>query len=132
MTAPMKLPKSETLPTLSVFTSATSRSRISGQRFDGAKTREAAEHFWPWYSNEPRRIAVATRVDVGGRVRDDEVLAAGLADDARVVAVLLEVRGDRPPHAVEDRGRAGEVDAGELGARERRVADLRRPSRRRG
>ena len=23
-------------------------------------TREAAEHFWPWYSNEPRTIAVAT------------------------------------------------------------------------
>jgi hypothetical protein len=22
--------------------------------------RDEAEHFWPWYSNEPRRIAVAT------------------------------------------------------------------------
>ena len=24
------------------------------------KSLDAAEHFWPWYSNEPRRIAVAT------------------------------------------------------------------------
>ena len=22
--------------------------------------RDAAEHFWPWYSNEPRTIAVAS------------------------------------------------------------------------
>ena len=26
----------------------------------GAYTRDAAEHFWPWYSNEPRTMAVAT------------------------------------------------------------------------
>ena len=71
-------------------------------------------------------------VDVGGRVRDDEVLAAGLADDARVVAVLGDVRADRLPHRLEDRGRAGEVDAGEIGARERGVADLRAASRRPG
>ena len=44
----------------SVPTSATSRSRSSGQRFDGAKTRDAAEHFCPWYSNDPRTIAVAS------------------------------------------------------------------------
>ena len=60
ITAPMKLEKSLTSPILIVPTSSTSRSRSSGQRFAGAYTREAAEHFWPWYSNEPRRIAVAS------------------------------------------------------------------------
>ena len=56
----MKLPKSLTSPIRSSPTCVTRRSRISGQRFDGAKTRDAAEHFCPWYSNEPRTIAVAT------------------------------------------------------------------------
>ena len=56
----MKFEKSATSPIRSVRTSSTSRSRSSGQRFDGANTRDAAEHFWPWYSNEPRTIAVAT------------------------------------------------------------------------
>ena len=55
---------------------------------------------------------------------DDEVLAAGLADDPRIVAVAAHVLGDRLPHAVEDAGRAREVDPGEVRARERRVADL--------
>src|SRR5581483_5241609 len=64
-------------------------------------------------------------VDVRGRVRDDEVLAARLADDSRVVAVALEILRDRSPHAVEDGGRPGEVDAGEVARREHRVADLR-------
>ena len=64
------------------------------------------------------------RVEVGRRVGDDEVLAAGLADDPRVVAVAADVLADRLPHAVEHGGRAGEVDAGEVAARERRVADL--------
>ena len=52
---------------------------------------------------------------VRGRVRDDEVLAAGLADDARVAAIAGDVLADRLPHALEDRRRAGEVDAGEVG-----------------
>ena len=60
MTAPMKLEKSDTSPTRSSPTCATRRSLSSGQRFDGAYTREAAEHFWPWYSKEPRTIAVAS------------------------------------------------------------------------
>src|SRR5258708_17339196 len=46
------------------------------------------------------------------------------ADDARIVAVLLEIARDAAPHAVEDRGRPGEVDAGEVGAREGGIADL--------
>ena len=60
MTAPMKFPKSATSPIRIVATSSTRRSRISGQRFDGAKIRDAAEHFCPWYSKLPRTIAVAT------------------------------------------------------------------------
>ena len=64
------------------------------------------------------------RLGVRGRVRDDEVLAACLADDARIAPVVGDVRADRLPHGLEDRGRAGEVHAGEVRARERRVADV--------
>ncbi len=60
MTAPMKLEKSATSPTRSSPTCSTSRSLSSGQSLDGAYTREAAEHFCPWYSKEPRTIAVAS------------------------------------------------------------------------
>ena len=56
----MKFEKSATSPTLIAPTCSTSRSRSSGQRLFGAKTRDDAEHFWPWYSNEPRTIAVAS------------------------------------------------------------------------
>src|SRR5690606_23575693 len=62
---------------------------------------------------------------VGARVGDDEVLAAGLADQARVGAVLLDVLADRLPQVLEGPGRAGEVDArqvtvleGDLGDRD--------------
>src|SRR5207248_5866783 len=65
------------------------------------------------------------RLHVRRGVRDDEVLAARLADDARVAAVALDVPADRAPHVLEDAGRAGEVDAGELRARERGVPDRR-------
>ena len=56
---------------------------------------------------------------------DDEVLAAGLTHDARVVAVVGDVRADRLPHALEHRRGTGEVHAREVGARQRGVADLR-------
>ena len=59
--------------------------------------REAAEHFWPWYSNDARTTAVDDLVGVGRRVGDDEVLAAGLADDARVAPVAT--RCSRRPSA---------------------------------
>src|SRR5215204_2403363 len=65
------------------------------------------------------------RVDVRGRMRDDEVLAARLADDARVVAVAIHVLADRAPHAVEHGRRACEVDAREVLAPEDGVADRR-------
>src|SRR5207248_10884500 len=54
------LPKSETSPMRIEATSCCRRSRSAGQMFEGAYTREAAEHFWPWYSKEPRTIAVAS------------------------------------------------------------------------
>ena len=60
MTAPMKFSKSATSPILIWATWSARRSRSSGHRFAGAYTREAAEHFWPWYSKEPRTMAVAT------------------------------------------------------------------------
>ena len=49
---------------------------------------------------------------------DDEVLAARLAHDARVGAVAVHVVADGPPHAVEDRGAAGEVDPRQVGVGE--------------
>jgi hypothetical protein len=65
------------------------------------------------------------RFGIGGGVGDDEILAAGLADDPRVVAVLRDVVADRLPDRLEDGRRAGEVDAGQVGAREGGIADLR-------
>jgi hypothetical protein len=57
-------------------------------------------------------------------VSDDEVLAARLADDARIVAVVGDVVADRLPHRLEDGRRPGEVDAGEIAARKRGIPDL--------
>ena len=56
----MKFSKSVGSPIRIVLTSATSFSFTSGHRFDGTYSREAAEHFCPWYSKEPRTTAVAT------------------------------------------------------------------------
>ena len=63
------------------------------------------------------------RVRIRARMGEDEVLAACLADDPRIVAIPLQAAGDRPPHAVEHRCRAREVDACEIRARERGVPD---------
>ena len=60
---------------------------------------------------------------VGRRVGDDEVLAAGLADEPGIAAVGGEVVGDALPELLEDPGRAGEVDAGELGVGEHDLGD---------
>ena len=64
------------------------------------------------------------RGGIGRRMRQDEVLAAGLADDAWVVAVATDVAADRAPDRVEDARRAGEVDTCQLRARERGGAHL--------
>ena len=55
---------------------------------------------------------------------EDEVLAARLAHDARVGLVALDVVADRPPHALEDLGRAGEVDPRQIGTRQDGIANL--------
>ena len=86
--------------------------------------RLAAEHFCPWYSNAPRAMRDGDFLRIGRGVRDDEVLAAGFADQARIGAVAADVLADLLPHAVEDGGAAGEVDAGELRRVEQRVGDL--------
>jgi hypothetical protein len=46
----MKLLKSRGSPNRTFSSISTVRSRISGQSDSGMKTREAALHFWPWYS----------------------------------------------------------------------------------
>ena len=56
---------------------------------------------------------------------EDEVLAAGLADDARIAPVARDVGADRLPHSLKDRGAAGEVHAAQVRVVHRRVADLR-------
>ena len=94
--------------------------------------RDAAEHFWPWYSNAPRTSAVATACGSAERVREDEVLAARLADEARVGAVAPDALADLAPDGLEDLGRAGEVQAGEIGVVEARARDGRRHRRARG
>src|SRR4030095_1125559 len=51
---------------------------------------------------------------IGRRGDADEVLAAGFADESRITAVLAEVLPDLLPHAVEDAGAAGEMNAGKI------------------
>ena len=68
---------------------------------------------------------------IGRRMRDDEVLAARFADDARIAAIAADVRADRLPHAVEDARAAGEVHAGEIRRVEQRVARSRADRRER-
>ena len=66
----------------------------------------------------------AQHVGVGARVGQDEVLAAGLADDARVVPVARQVLADLAPQPLEDRGGAGEVQPRELRVAQRHVGHL--------
>ena len=57
ITAPMKLEKSVTSPIARPSVSATSWSLILSHTERATYARDAAEHFWPWYSNAPRSIA---------------------------------------------------------------------------
>ena len=71
------------------------------------------------------------RVDVGARMREDEVLAARLADQPRVAAIALDVLADGAPERLKHAGAAGEMNAGEMGTREDLRAIARRhPARR--
>src|ERR1044072_2884667 len=101
MTAPMKLDRSGTSPMARPSVSAMNWSRIFFQTDLATYAREAAEHFWPWNSKAPRSIATRATSGWGRGVDDDEVLAAGLADDAGVGAVLRDVGADLAPEVLE-------------------------------
>ena len=58
ITAPMKLDRSVTSPMVRPSTSATNWSRIFAHTDFATYAREAALHFWPWYSKAPRISAV--------------------------------------------------------------------------
>ena len=62
-------------------------------------------------------------VRLGRRVRDDEVLAAGLADQPRVAAVAVQLLRHGAPQALERPGGAREVHAAEVGVGQRHLAD---------
>src|SRR5438093_4355387 len=59
-------------------------------------------------------------------MRNDEILAAGFADHARVRTVAADVLAHLAPHAVEDGRASGEMDAGKLWRIEKNVRDLNR------
>ena len=61
---------------------------------------------------------------IGRGVHDDEVLAAGFADEARIVAVTRDVVAHSPPHALEDGRAASEMNAPERRGVEQRIRDL--------
>src|SRR5690606_33122115 len=50
-------------------------------------------------------------------VHDDEVLSARLSDQTWIVSILPDISTDSLDEAIEDRGRTGEVHAGEAGIR---------------
>ena len=60
ITAPMKTEKSVGSPTRICASIEPMRSLTSGQSVSGTYAREAAEHFWPWYSKAPRTIETAS------------------------------------------------------------------------
>ena len=83
----------------------------------------------PLVFEAPARDRDGQLLRIRGRVRDDEVLAAGFSDDARIGAVAAHVLAGLLPHAVEDRGAAREVNAAEVGRIEQRAGDLDRIAR---
>ena len=91
MTAPMKFEKSPTSPIAIEPTSSASRSRSSGQMRFGDVDARGGRALLALVLERAAHDRGRDRVDVGARVRDDEVLAARLADDARVVPVVRDV-----------------------------------------
>ncbi len=112
MTAPMKVLNSAGSPTGIASVAAASGSRSCSHTEWGMYAREDAEHFCPWYSNDPRSKPDEQGVGGRRRVGEHEVLAAGLADQAGIGPVVAEIGGDGVPEMLEGVGRAGEMDAG--------------------
>ena len=56
----MKFVKSSTVPILKPLTPSTSFCFTASAILEGIYALDAAEHFWPWYSNAPLNKAVAT------------------------------------------------------------------------
>ncbi len=63
-------------------------------------------------------------VEVRRGVGEDEVLPAGLADNAGIVAIGADVLPDSAPDVLEGAGRAGEVNGGQVAVVESHGADL--------
>ena len=66
---------------------------------------------------------------IGRRMHEDEVLAAGLAHEARIAHVLAQILACLPPEAVERARAAGEMNAGEPLAGRCHLADERAAAR---
>ena len=66
------------------------------------------------------------RAGIGGGMCDDEILAARLADDAWVAAIVAHVPADRFPHAVEDARTSREMHTRQIAVRQQRVRDRSR------
>ena len=58
------------------------------------------------------------RADVRALMREDEILAAGLADQTGVAAVIFNVIADQLPDFTEDFGRTGEMEARQIRIRQ--------------
>ena len=63
-------------------------------------------------------------IDVGGIVGEDEVLAAGLANDAGIIFLLVNRIADGLPHALEHGCGTGKMDARQIGAGHHRITHL--------
>ena len=59
-------------------------------------------------------------------MREDEVLPARLADEARIVGVAGEIRRDRLPQRLENFRRPGEMDSAQMAVGQQPLADDRR------
>ena len=65
------------------------------------------------------------RVGLGGRMCEDEILAAGFADETRIRFVARDALADAAPDRLEDRRRAREMDAREIWMHNARIRDAR-------
>ena len=99
ITALVKLPKSSTDPIVSASVSAISPSFSAGHSDAGTYDAGGRRALLPGVLERAADQRGPQHVDVGRGVGDDEVLAAGLADQPRVGPVAGDVRA-RPPTTV--------------------------------